>query len=178
MAYCLVRGVIMKKLRVLFTDICNRDCEGCCNKDWDLDALEEAVDYNPFDEIYITGGEPMLYAHKLLNLIDEIQMQVGLSRTIYVHTAKVDNLQAAFDVLSRVNGMTVTLHEQSDVEHLLNFDAFLRNRLKDTKSLRLNIFKGVKIDTSKLNLNWKIKDNIEWIKDCPLPKDEVFMRTL
>jgi hypothetical protein len=43
------------------------------------------------------------------------------------------------------------------------------------KSLRLNVFKGVSL--AELNLScWKVKPNIKWIKNCPLPEDEVFMR--
>jgi hypothetical protein len=35
----------------------------------------------------------------------------------------------------------------------------------------LNIFKG--IETPKVE-GWKIKNNIVWIKNCPLPEDEIF----
>ena len=43
------------------------------------------------------------------------------------------------------------------------------------RSLRLNVFEG--IDISALNLErWKVKDNMVWLENCPLPKDEVFMR--
>ena len=43
------------------------------------------------------------------------------------------------------------------------------------KSLRLKVFKGVDVSGIDLSL-WDVKDNIEWIKDCPLPEDEVLMR--
>ena len=46
------------------------------------------------------------------------------------------------------------------------------------QNLRLNVFKGIdlmNVDTQHTAL-WKIKTNIEWVKNCPLPKDEVFMR--
>ena len=44
-----------------------------------------------------------------------------------------------------------------------------------SKSLRLNIFKGIDYSSIDTSL-WDIKDNIEWIKNCPLPKNEVFQK--
>ena len=41
-------------------------------------------------------------------------------------------------------------------------------------SMRLNIFKGVEV--GKLELDWIVKDNIVWIKDCPLPEGETLMK--
>lgn len=62
----------MRKLRLLFTKDCNRDCPGCCNKDWDLDHLPVCADFKPYDLVMITGGEPMLYPERLLKLIRKI----------------------------------------------------------------------------------------------------------
>ena len=49
------------KLRLLLLDDCNRNCPGCCNRDWDLQALPLCQDYTPYRLIMLTGGEPMLY---------------------------------------------------------------------------------------------------------------------
>ena len=107
-----------KKLRLLVTENCNRNCEGCCNKDWDLSSLEVCTSYKGYDEV----------------------------------------------------------HNNKDVYPFLAFNEYLsRHVVFHNKSLRLNIFKGIPLLLYS-NVNWKIKDNIEWMKDCPLPKDEVFMR--
>ena len=45
------------------------------------------------------------------------------------------------------------------------------------RSLRLNIFKNVKLPNNLDLRYWNTKLNMEWIKDCPLPKNETFMRT-
>ena len=63
----------MRKLRLLFTKDCNRNCPGCCNKDWDLDSLPVCTDFTPYDLVMITGGEPMLYPERLLHLIRRIR---------------------------------------------------------------------------------------------------------
>ena len=63
----------MKKLRLLFTQICNRRCEGCCNKDWELDKLEQVSHFN-YDEILLTGGEPLLFTEQLIGYVKAIRI--------------------------------------------------------------------------------------------------------
>ena len=73
--------------------------------------------------------------------------------------------------------MTLTLHGQEDVEDFkfLNGMILKGGRLIGNKSLRLNVFKGV--DLTGIDLSrWQVKPDIEWIKDCPLPGDEVLKR--
>ena len=68
----------------------------------------------------------------------------------------------------------MTIQERKLIEMIREFAKNLPKLFK-TKSFRLNVFKGV--DISKLNtFGWKVKDEIEWIKNCSLPEDEVFMQ--
>jgi hypothetical protein len=163
----------MKKLRLLITKQCNRNCEGCCNKEYDLDALPICTSFNGYDEIILTGGEPMLKVDTVLKVIKKIRKENSLAK-IYMYTAKADVLGEIYNILDAVDGMTLTLHEQTDVEDFLDFQEHYFYFGK--KSLRLNVFDGVYLPKS-INLNyWKVRKNIKWIKNCPLPKDEVFMR--
>jgi hypothetical protein len=41
--------------------------------------------------------------------------------------------------------------------------------------MRLNVFKGVDLTGVDVT-HWKVRTDIEWVKDCPLPEGEVFMR--
>jgi hypothetical protein len=41
--------------------------------------------------------------------------------------------------------------------------------------MRLNIFKDIEIGELKYG-GWKIKKDIEWIKNCPLPAGEILKR--
>lgn len=160
----------MKKLRLLLWSDCNRSCPGCCNKDWNLDALMRVrvKDFEGVQTIMLTGGEPMIYPDRLKNAIKAIRMVSSAS--IYVYTAKVDTPDAR-EVLIAADGMTVTLHCQADVEPFLKFAQSVKGL---ARSLRLNIFKGIEVP--EIPAGWVVKDNIEWIKDCPLPQDEVFMK--
>lgn len=163
----------MKKLRLVLNTDCNRNCEGCCNKDWDLENLEIATDYAQYDEILLTGGEPMLYP-------DHIERVVGVLREqtvapIYLYTAKIDDTFAAMKILEIIDGITITLHEYKDGVYFRAFKNFLPIYFED-KSLRLNVFKGAGDYGVFWNTPWKIKEDMEWIKDSPLPEGESLKR--
>ena len=165
----------MKKLRLLLFEDCNRSCKGCCNKDWDLTSVEVEDNFEDYDLIMLTGGEPMLNIELVARTIYRIQNQT--EAPIYLYTAKVDVLRDVFKVLPLLDGLTITLHEQKDVIPFIKFNEYLLE-IGERLDYRLNVFKGV-IVPPDIDVNmWKIiKKNIEWIKDAPLPTDEVFRRT-
>ena len=74
-----------KKLRLLLFETCNRSCEGCCNKDWDLTSLSVCTDYTPYREILLTGGEPLLQPELVVQAIREIREQTD--QVEYCHLA-------------------------------------------------------------------------------------------
>jgi organic radical activating enzyme len=164
------------KLRLLLTEKCNRKCKGCCNKDWDLQSLPICTNYNNYDELILTGGEPMLIPLTVSKVIDEIRKQT--SCPIYLYTAKTDMPETLLEILFKLDGLTVTIHTQKDLLSFASFEHYLNecwvSRSVLQKSLRLNIFKDIENYFSFVS--WKIKDNIVWKKDCPLPEDEIFMR--
>ena len=176
----------MKKLRLLITDECPKNCEGCCNRDWDIVNLPKIElykhDYSQYNEVLITGGEPLLGIEKLKEIIDTIN--AGYSRRvpkIYVYTSWNGDPSSFFKTFEYAAGICYTIHTDEDAKFIKNCDWFLKqcsyyeNQLKN-KSLRLNVFKGIDYNKEALSENWKIKDDIEWIKDCPLPDNEIFMR--
>ena len=165
------------KLRLLITEECNRDCPSCCNKDWDLKALDVETDFSQYDTIMLTGGEPLLDPNATLSAITYIREEVPKA-SIFVYTAMTHWVAPLVAILAVADGLTVTLHEQGDVAPFCRFADFLWDhpKLVRGKSLRLNTFKRVYIDLWEIKEIWDVKDNIEWIKDCPLPENEVFKR--
>lgn len=162
----------MKKLRLILFEECIRNCEGCCNKDWHLDTLEKETLFTGYDEIMLTGGEPML--RPLLVMDTAINIREKTKAKIYMYTAKIDNYYKILAVLHYIDGITVTLHEQTDADDFIYLNGIL-SRYKLNKSFRLNVFKG--IDISSMNTsNWKVKSEIEWIYKCPLPKNEILKK--
>ena len=174
----------MKKLRLLVTKKCQRNCVGCCNKDWDLDALPIADHFN-YDEILITGGEPLSDDNidRTLKVIDGIDLlHYNKDRKKYIYTADSFGVHSAFFI---ADGFTLTIHNKNDLrEFRWLVDAIAEEdlikqfiKLKGySPSLRLNVFKGITIPEYWNLEDWTVKDNLEWIKECPLPTDEVFMR--
>ena len=169
----LIKKGNMKKLRLLLFDECHRACVGCCNKDWDLDKLPICYDYTPYDEIILTGGEPLLYPIIIEELVPYLRKVINPNTKIYLYTAYIENTAIVRNIITLIDGICITLHEQKDVEP---FRILVSSSSFPGKSLRLNVFRGVHLGDDINTAGWKVKDNIEWIKDCPLPEDEVFMR--
>ena len=63
------------KLRLLLFEECGRNCPGCCNRDWDLQALPVCQDFTPYQIIMLTGGEPMLHPEIIHSAVTEIRRQ-------------------------------------------------------------------------------------------------------
>ena len=117
----------------------------------------------------------MIYPRKLLDIIHEIRKQNPTCR-IYMYTATLT--KHTLDILNKIDGLTLTLHEQKDVDPFFKLQPYIHvDKNFKNKSLRLNIFNNIKQGHRITSINnWKIKNNIEWIENCPLPEHEVFMR--
>ena len=173
----------MKKLRLLVTKECPKKCPGCCNKDWDIDNLPKVEHFN-YDEILITGGEPMLIHDYLVGYI--MAIRTVSNAKIYVYTADYNIFLRS--IIDHVDGVTLTLHNQRDSNRLGNFYRMMNSltsvnkdiiedlNIIHSKSLRLNVFKGIVIHEDIELQHWVVKKDIEWIENRPLPKDEEFKR--
>lgn len=159
------------KLRLLLFEECNRSCKGCCNKDWDLNALEKCKTFSGYDEIMLTGGEPMLDLWKIIDTVSAVRRE-NKEAKIILYTAKTDKPLDLLAILHYIDGITITLHDQKDVPTFQRFNNMLAQNRPDI-SYRANIFKGIKIENLP---QWQTKRNIEWMKNCPLPEGEVFQK--
>lgn len=157
------------KLRLFLWPECGKSCDGCCNNDWDIDNLPMADHYN-YSEILLTGGEPLLFPGTLVRIINKLRTTTHAA--LYVYTALPG--WELLHVLRLVDGITVTLHDQTDVPVFKKFSSLIVDSDRK-KSLRLNVFEGVDIDTSGLPF-WKVRKDIKWIRNCPLPDGEVFLK--
>lgn len=168
----------MKKLRLLLFKDCKRNCKGCCNNEWDLDRLPIETEFTGYDEILLTGGEPMLKPKLVLKTIDRIR-QVDEGVAIYMYTAKVNPIKESIKILGKLTGITITLHEQKDVNSFLKFAQIVGDTvLIPHAKFRVNIFRSIDIHIEDITCAgfWVIRKNITWKKNCPLPRDEVFKR--
>lgn len=162
----------IKQLRLLLFPECDRACSWCCNKDWDLSALPKITDYRGYDIIMLTGGEPLLNPDLVINTIMDIREQ-NPDAWVYVYTAKTDDPELLEEILCFADGITLTLHEKEDGRRFQKISEYLYD-YTDHCSLRLNVFAGIEVHGS--TDGWNVKSGIKWIKDCPLPVNEVFGR--
>ena len=168
-----------KKLRLLVTKYCERDCAGCCNKDIDLDALPVAQSYKGYKEISISGGEPLSDMYSLENVIKKIK-RVNKSAKIYVYTSRSEEFdQFRYLMQLKISGITLTVHNKSDKLNFYKLNTKLADDFRPFReaSLRLIVLKGVNIDPDIFgNGIWHLKNNVEWQEKCPLPEGEELMR--
>lgn len=162
------------KLRLLLFEECNRSCEGCCNKDWDLGNLPVVDSFVGYDEIMLTGGEPMLRPDIIKSTIGKIR-QENSNAIIYLYTAKVDNVDDVLGVLKDLDGICITLHNQKDVDILNALISKCHHKFVG-KDMKLNVFSGIDYSSVEIEHFNIVKDDITWIKNCPLPTGEEFKR--
>lgn len=167
-----------KKLRLLVTTKCPNKCPMCCNNSWDFSKLP-VVDRWDYEEIMITGGEPLQYSVNTVNLIELIrgitELQ-GISPKIYVYTS-IASFGKLFNTIEASDGVVLTPHSKKDIEFFIYTNDYLLSYPPKDVSLRLNLFPDIKEMLPKdIDLSlWQVKD-MEWIKDCPVPEGEDFRR--
>lgn len=175
-----------KKLRLVVTDKCHNKCPLCCNNRFDLRQLP-VVDRWNYDEIMITGGEPLLFVEDVVDLvrsIREIQRHMGIAPSkFYLYTAlpaTVNDTALLIRLGYFFDGMCITPHTERDVELFkdLLFPTKASKALASICSMRLNLFADANkmLEDSNIDFTgWKIK-HMEWIKDCPVPEGEDLRR--
>jgi hypothetical protein len=165
----------MRKLRLIVTDKCERDCSGCCNKLYDLTSLPVCDDYRGFDEVIITGGEPLLVLSRVYDVIEKVRNQSPESFVILYTALRRDNNSAvdAYKVSVFLDGMTVTLHYPEDVPQVRRL-AEMISHMKGHGNLRLNVFDDISVEGIPLN-KWNVR-HTHWHKNKSLPDGEVLMR--
>lgn len=167
-----------KKLRLLVTSKCPNKCPMCCNNSWDFSKLP-VVDRWNYEEIMITGGEPLQYVNKVIALIRNIRSIAefqGTSPKIYIYTS-IASFGALVNAIAVSDGVVLTPHSEKEVEHFIGVNDYLLQYPPENCSLRLNLFSDIKSMLPKdIDLSlWKVKD-MEWVKDCPVPEGEDFRR--
>jgi hypothetical protein len=161
-----------KKLRLFLFEDCNRDCIGCCYKDYNPDEFPVVESYVGYKMFLLTGGEPLLKPEIIKDTVTGIREQSD--SPVYCYTAMIHKPFRFRWTLNMVDGMTVTLHEQSDVADFERLCKQLKPHHIKNKSMRLNVFEGIEIDN--IPDCWQVKRDMVWIKNCPLPEGEVLMR--
>jgi len=163
-------------LRLLLLSECNRTCKGCCNKDFDLESLPVCNSFTGYEMVILTGGEPLLKPWLIINTAVAVRAENPTAKIVLYTARSVDPALFVSLLENHLDGITLTLHTRKDVASFITLNNLIKSMPSLAgKSLRLNVFRGINLGDTDLS-QWKVKNEIQWIKECPLPSDEVFMR--
>ncbi|MDF2499327.1 MAG: 4Fe-4S single cluster domain [Anaerosporomusa subterranea] len=185
----------MKKARLLVTLECPRSCEGCCNDNLKLDkiAILPSIDQLlQYDEVIISGGEPMLIPGKVMEFCQTLRQmeytgQIYMYSALYNHTLREEYVgllrRTGVGIKPLLNGLHFTVHNEAgdrEINELKQLSKFLQ--IFSDKQLRLAIDGRLyeRFDFSNIEFSaWDVVRKLQWKDDCPLPSgEELFIYNL
>jgi len=164
----------MKIARVMVTTDCNRDCDLCCNKNLPVKprVVEELAELRDYDQVLLTGGEPMLYPRQLLDIVEKLKCWEP-DHKVYVYSALASEWMGV--VASKADGVHFTLHHPLTEMDLLRFYWFqdlLSFPWYQGKSFRLYIEPRIEEEVKIIPSRWSRVEMKPWLAECPLPENE------
>jgi organic radical activating enzyme len=127
--------------RVLITKDCPRNCTYCCNKyplvKDSITTIKEIMLLYPYEQVIITGGEPLLYPVYVIGLIARLR-ELNPKQTIFLYTAQYSKYFE--DICKLVDGLTFTIHDANpnNVEILRQVQYDIMRAATSKKSFRLS----------------------------------------
>lgn len=167
-----------KKLRLLVTTECPRQCVGCCNtytkimeNATQINTLEGLINYS---EIMITGGEPMLHPDKTLKIIDQLKKR-NPDALIYLYSALYN--KDFPKLLEKIDGLHFTLHYNANDEDIFSFyklqeSIFERKKDWRHKSFRLYIDNKLGLSVKIIPFVWDLVNVSKWLTEEELIKKQ------
>lgn len=160
--------------RCICTYKCNRKCPGCVNSIHPRNSIAIIGDaqWECYDEIILTGGEPLLFMTQLIDLIDRIKHNRVI---LYTNAPSYAQL---FALSQMIAGVTITLHNNSDAERFNdNFYKFFGgNHGADGLLFFVRIYEAVSIRVTRYpNVQYKM---CKWVEpeQCKLGPNETLYR--
>lgn len=154
-----------KTARVIVTLKCNRNCPGCCNMNLpeyrEVHTDEELLDY---EEIVITGGEPMLIPGKVLEFINRM-WDKGYRGKMYLYTSYWNGKGISKEILKELDGFTFTLHAECTDADIIALKNLSNSGVLQDKgfSSRLVIDKRVYDRYDLSNINFSRWSMVSWL---------------
>lgn len=124
-----------KTARVIVTLACNRKCPGCCNETiGKVASIGDISVLSDYEEVVITGGEPMLNPDSLLRFIKALKKQNKRQR-VYLYTACL-SMDDYGKILNQLDGITVTLHAEATDDDIRNLKYMSHNLYGEDLDMR------------------------------------------
>lgn len=175
-----------KTARVIVTYNCPRHCENCCNEHIGDVPEVKFEDLLKYEELVITGGEPMLIASRVVEMIHRLRV-AGFTGKIWLYTSSLKvGRWADKAVLKEVDGITYTLHfkpSQIDLRDVRKLSEFIRDNLDnqnhnrsdrlliDSRCYNDEVLSIIETGTDGSWGHWTSVQSLKWRDDaCPLPE--------
>lgn len=176
-----------KTARVIVTYNCPRHCPNCCNEHISNVPEVKFEDLLKYEELVITGGEPMLIAPRVVEMIHRLQAQEYKGKIwLYTSSIKTDRW-ADREVLKLVDGITYTLHHkpsQTDLRDARKLNKFVMeyrdNRITrrsdrlliDSRCYTEEVLSIIGLYDTGMH-HWTSVKPLEWKDDeCPIAENE------
>ena len=167
----------MSKARLLITRNCNRSCSYCCNKIDSVMAqmkvVTELCDLSHYDEVMITGGEPMLMPDLTLSVTRQLRIKSSTQK-IYLYSALWTHRMV--ELLPYVDGIHYTIHAAATQTDMTLLELFREMIVGwEGKSFRVCIDEGIpdKYPQAQLgDVNVKVWKPVD---ECKVPEGETLL---
>lgn len=106
-----------KIIHLMVTSMCDRNCEHCCNKQYDLNSIPYATSEELFkaDTVYITGGEPFEYSNPCI-IARYLKTEFNIPRVIvYTNACELADYLSDGLKLFYIDGLTVSIKNNFDL---------------------------------------------------------------
>lgn len=165
----------LRTARVVVTWRCKRECRYCVNHSEKIRALVrkvnvKAVNWRQYDQVLITGGEPLLVPDVVHGLIDRVRNQTSVP-DIYMYTALWTEF--SWDIVQKIDGTNYTVHRPVDKNSLRRAQIDL-SLLHERNSNRLMLDPDIVDDLKIRPTLWKEIRIKRWRPEdeCVLPDNE------
>jgi organic radical activating enzyme len=169
------------KARVIVTALCNRHCPNCCNQQEIFDTaarIKSTKELLAFEEVIITGGEPMLISNKVIMFLHELRYHFRYTGKIYIYTALYnETLKMDYrELLKYIDGIHYTVHFEAldkEISELRDLSQMLPKRSRLSFRLSIDTRLYGKYDFSNIDFSaWSVVRRMIWLDKCKLPDDK------
>lgn len=128
--------------KVLITRKCNKRCKGCKRNSREIQEVSYE-DIKKYDELIITGGEPMMISERGVELIHRLRFQgyIGKIYLDFADASKVGKYWGADMLIDEVDGIIFSLHFsakkerlKTDLRRLRRLDKFMKEHDRSCKN--------------------------------------------
>lgn len=163
-----------KIIHLLTTTMCLRNCKHCCNKQYDLNDIEQVTDdeLRNAHTICLTGGEPFLFTNPC-EMGLQLKRKYKNIKKVFVYTNAFELAQWLYkNDLYGIDGLNISIKTNADV---IAFDKILKNH-KGVLNLSSNLLYIFERLYDVETLDGFTVFHREWQEDFEPADDSIFRR--